>query len=114
MGRFEVITGVERRRRWSDEQKRALVAAAFAPGAVVSDVARQADVCPGQLYRWRQDLRAADGGFAEVMVSPSRSPISDLAEPEIELALSDATSVRIPASTPPALAAAVIQALVRR
>jgi len=39
MARVEVITGPERRRRWSDEEKRAIVAASFAPGAVVRDVA---------------------------------------------------------------------------
>jgi transposase len=34
MARFEVFSGPERRRRWSGEQKRAVVAAAFALGAV--------------------------------------------------------------------------------
>jgi Transposase len=46
-GRFVcsgLISGPERRRRWSEKQKRALVAAAFAPGAIVSEVARRADV----------------------------------------------------------------------
>jgi transposase len=44
MARFEVITGPERRRRWSEDQKRAIVAESFAPGAVVSEVARRADI----------------------------------------------------------------------
>src|SRR5262245_33533079 len=56
MARYQLISGPERRRRWSEEQKLALVAAAFAPGAIVSEVARRADVCSGQLYRWRQEL----------------------------------------------------------
>src|SRR5277367_5313051 len=34
MASVEVLIGPERRRRWSVEQKRAIVAAAFAPGAV--------------------------------------------------------------------------------
>lgn len=38
MAQVHVITGVERRRRWSPDQKRTLVAAAFAPGAVVAEV----------------------------------------------------------------------------
>jgi transposase len=42
MARVEVISGIERRRRWSEEQKRAIVAESFAPGAVVSEVARRA------------------------------------------------------------------------
>src|SRR5467141_3615339 len=62
MARVEVITGPERRRRWSEDQKRAIVAASFAPGAVVSDVARRADISAGQIYRWRQELRADDPG----------------------------------------------------
>ena len=65
MARFQLISGPERRRRWSEEQKRALVAAAFAPGAIVAEVARRADVCAGQIYRWRRELRGAGAGFAE-------------------------------------------------
>jgi transposase len=38
MSRVEVLSGPERRRRWSEEQKRAIVAEAFAPGASVSAV----------------------------------------------------------------------------
>jgi hypothetical protein len=44
MARVQVITGVTPQRHRGQEQKRALVAAAFAPGAVVSEVARQADL----------------------------------------------------------------------
>jgi hypothetical protein len=52
MARIEVITGPERRRRWSAEQKRAIVAGSLAPGAAVTEIARRADICAGQLYRW--------------------------------------------------------------
>src|SRR5712675_1810493 len=78
MASVEVLAGPERRRRWSIEQKQAIVAAAFGPGAVVRDVARQADVTPSLIYRWRRDLRAAANGFAQcswrrlAMVSPHR------------------------------------------
>jgi transposase len=44
MAQVQLISSPERRRRWSAEQKRAIVEAAFAPEAVVSDVARRADV----------------------------------------------------------------------
>jgi len=44
MGQVTVYSGVERRRQWSVEQKRSLVEAAFAPGMVVAEVARAADV----------------------------------------------------------------------
>jgi Transposase len=38
MARVEVITGPERRRRWSAEQKRAIVAESVVPGAVVTEL----------------------------------------------------------------------------
>jgi Transposase len=56
MASVEVLAGPERRRRWSIEQKQAIVAAAFEPGAVVRDVARRADVTSSLIYRWRRDL----------------------------------------------------------
>ena len=42
MSRIEVLSGPERRRRWSAEEKRSIVAEAFAPGASVCAVARRA------------------------------------------------------------------------
>src|SRR3954469_6918617 len=72
MARVEVITGIERRRRWSEDQKRSIVAESFAPGAVVSEVARRADISAGQIYRWRQELRGA-AGFAQVLIAPAES-----------------------------------------
>ncbi|NTF59393.1 transposase [Agrobacterium rhizogenes] len=52
----EVITSVERRRRWPREQKERLVAATFEPGASVSEIARSAGIHSGQLFRWRKEL----------------------------------------------------------
>ena len=59
------------RRRWSSEPKRAIVAAGFAPGAVVRDVARQNDVTSSLIYRWRRELRAAANDFARVLMAPA-------------------------------------------
>src|ERR1700693_4752675 len=109
MARVEVITGPERRRRWSDEQKRAIVGASFAPGAVVSEVARRADISAGQIYRWRQELRGAVG-FTQVLIAESPAPTpahgaAPCTEPAIEVEVGKAR-VRIPGSIPAALAAA--------
>ena len=115
MARFEVITGPERRRRWSEDQKRAIVAESFAPGAVVSEVARRADISAGQIYRWRQELRGA-AGFAQVLIAPTESAahgVAPCSEPAIEVEVGKAL-VRIPGSIPAALAAAVVKALSRR
>ena len=52
--RVEVITSVERRRRWTAAEKERLVAASLEPGAVVSALAREAGIHPSQLYGWRR------------------------------------------------------------
>lgn len=119
MSRVQVITGVERRRRWSADQKRAIVAAAFAPGAVVTEVARRADVNSGQIYRWRDELRGRSAGvgsgasFVPVIVSPPPSAVSTAPEPMIEVMVGNGSQVRLPSSVSPDLAAAIVTALVR-
>ena len=117
MTRMEIITGPERRRSWSAEQKRAIVAAAFAPGAMVADVARRAAVCAGQIYRWRQELRDASSGFSQVVIAAMADGGNDRAAldraPAIEVEFAGTARLSIPALTPPELAAAVIRALRR-
>jgi transposase len=114
MSRVEVMSGPERRRRWSEEQKRAIVAEAFAPGASVSVVARRADVVPGQIYRWRHELGSAAAGFAAVVVSPPSCQRPETDTAVIEVALGAGIRVRIPVTTPADLARAVIKAVVAR
>jgi hypothetical protein len=107
MASVEVLAGPERRRRWSIDQKQAIVAAAFEPGAVVRDVARRADVTSSLIYRWRRDLRAAANGFAKVLVAPAGDGIAAPPPiPAIEIEFAGDARVRIPASVSPALAAA--------
>jgi transposase len=62
--RIEVITGVERRRKWSAHEKMAIVAESLAEGAVVSEVARRHGLSPQQLFGWRLRLRDAVKGSA--------------------------------------------------
>ncbi|WP_456710931.1 MULTISPECIES: transposase [Bradyrhizobium] len=45
------------RRRWSDDVKAQVVAASYAPGAVVSEVARRHEILPQQLSAWRSAAR---------------------------------------------------------
>lgn len=59
--RIEVITGVERRRRWSVEEKRRIVAESVTAGVSVSAVARRHGLGPNQLFRWRKLAR--EGAF---------------------------------------------------
>ena len=57
-GRVEIITSVERRRRWSAAERRRLVTVTLAPGANVSAIAREAGVHPSQLWSWWRQMRA--------------------------------------------------------
>ncbi|MET3760076.1 transposase [Sphingomonas sp. UYEF23] len=105
-----IISGVERRRVWTDEQKRALVAAACAPGASVAEIARRADLRPSQLYRWRRDLaEPVSPGFAAVTVSAEPEPAGGCA---VMLEVGGAV-LRIAADAPPVLVAAVVRSLRR-
>jgi transposase len=57
-GRVDIRVGVGRRRRWTDEAKGRIVAESYAPGAVVSEVARRHDISPQHLFGWRKAARA--------------------------------------------------------
>src|SRR5262252_8051854 len=50
----EVITSVQRRRRWSAEEKAAIVQETYASGMSVSLVARRHGIAPNQLFTWRR------------------------------------------------------------
>jgi len=54
--RIELITGGERRRRWSWEQKQAIVAESVAPRASATVIARKYGLNTGQLYTWRRQI----------------------------------------------------------
>jgi len=63
---------VERRRRWSDEQKLAVLRETTEPGAIVSMVARRHGINTGQLYTWRKQLlQGAMSGFMQVDLTPA-------------------------------------------
>jgi transposase len=56
MARVEILAGRERRRFWSDEQKRAILEEASTSGSTMADVARRHDIVPQQIYTWRRQL----------------------------------------------------------
>lgn len=64
--RVEVITGVERRRRWSDDEKARVLEETMQPGAVISEVARRNDLTPQQLFTWRRQARRTAARLAMV------------------------------------------------
>ncbi len=54
---IEIVTGRERRRRWSVEDKLRMVAATYEPGACVKQVAASHDLYPGLLFTWGRQAR---------------------------------------------------------
>jgi transposase len=56
-GPIEVITGRERRRRWSVETKLMVVAESREPGACVRAVAARHDIYPSLIFNWRRQVR---------------------------------------------------------
>ena len=115
----EVITSVERRRRWSRAEKERIVAAAMEPGAVASAVAGEAGIHGSQLYRWRQELCGAAGAaprFAAVTVAPEPGVAAGpaIAAPcsVIEIELPSGARVRISGAADALTVSAAICALI--
>ena len=113
MTQIEVLSSPERRRRWSTEQKRSIVAEAFAPGASVCEVARRAGVVPNLIYRWRRELRSTAAGFAQVMVAPGADERA-VTSAALEIEFGRDIRVRIAAAAPKELACAIIKVLAAR
>jgi transposase len=109
-----LITGPERRRSWSEDQKLTLLAAAFSPGAKVAEVARRADICTSLIYRWRRDFAAeTPGGFMPALLSDDRAPVGEAvtSKPAIVVELTGGRRVKIDAGADPALVAAILRVL---
>jgi transposase len=60
--RIELITRGERRRRWSIEEKREIVAESLRPGVRPSEIIHRHGITSGQLSAWRQQLTRRVGG----------------------------------------------------
>ena len=74
----EVITGVQRRRRWTAHEKFELVKRTFEPGMSVSYVAREAGVAASQLFHWRKAY--VEGSLVAVGSNEQVVPASELQE----------------------------------
>ena len=108
---MEIITGVERRRRWRLQEKLRIVAEVEQPGASFADVARRHEVSRGLLWNWRRQVRrgelAADPMPVFMPVQITADPPLGLPAPSptkaahagdgsrIEIALPDGTCVRV-------------------
>jgi transposase len=73
--RLELLTGPERRRRWSAEDKARIVQESLAPGARVADVARRWQLSPQQLFAWRRAARVSMTEKRSGSLAPGFVPI---------------------------------------
>lgn len=125
---MEIILG-QARRRWSEDEKRALVAETFVEGQTVNAVARRHNISRGMLFCWRKQYRGSLNrtapastpvSFTPVAVAgpepatPPTSPVPPAAVPLIELECGRGVRLRVSGAADPALVAAVMKALPRR
>lgn len=128
---MEIITGVERRRRWRMEDKLRILAELNEPGAKFVDVARRHDVSRGFLWQWRDAQRRGvlvmeEATFMPVRVVPelpapaplgTAAAVPSAVDPDveydtrIEILLPDGTAVRVPATIGTAALRRVLAAL---
>jgi transposase len=108
---LEIITGIERRRRWRTEEKLRIVAESQQPGMTVGEVARRHEVSRALVWTWRRQvrrglLRAPE--FLPILVTDAPapgaplSPTSSATSPEkasgddrIEIILAGGTTIRV-------------------
>jgi transposase len=115
----EVITSVQRRRRWSRAEKEQIVAAALEPGAVASEVARAAGIHTSQLFGWRQQLceraqiPAAFNAVAIAREPATVSPPSPESAGVIEIEFAAGGRMRISGSVDTSTVSALMKALVK-
>jgi transposase len=120
---IEVITSVQRRRRWSRTEKERIVLASLEPDAVASEVARAAGIHTSQLFRWRHQLcdrGPISAAFNPVAIVPEAgtanvSPPS--ASPErggtVDIEFADGGRMRICGPVDAATVSAVMKALAK-
>jgi transposase len=119
-----VLSGPERRRRWSSAEKLRIVEESLAGEASVAEIARRHDLHPNLLHLWRRQARtdvlapipAGGGRFVPVAIASSGTgadPTRAAAGPAlaIEVVLRNGRVLRLPKGIAPARAAALADAL---
>jgi transposase len=136
--RIEVITRGERRRVWTLEQKREIVAESLGSTRTPTEVARKYGISSGLLYGWRQKLLGSQmtllqhspPNFAQVELAPTQSdkadpepltpPLPPIPDPAsrpvglIEIVLASGVTLRVDATVDAAALGRVLGALDRR
>ena len=94
---LEIISGVERRCRWSDAGKLRIVAEADEAGAKVAEVARRHEISRSILWTWRKQARA---GRLTMSDPPGFLPVVVDAVSAMDTAASEPSAASVPADTP--------------
>ena len=112
---MEIITGVERRRRWSDAEKLRIVSEMEQPGSSVAEISRRYEISRGLLWNWRSQVRRGllrpepPAAFVPVQIAhealPAEqrhhaeaktcSPADPAADSKIEITLADGTRIKV-------------------
>jgi transposase len=95
---LEIISGVERRRRWSDADKLRIVAEADEAGAKVAEVARRHEISRSILWTWRKQARA---GRLTMSDPPGFLPVVVDAVSAMDTAASEPSAASLQADAPP-------------
>ena len=132
MGHVEILGGSERRRRWSESEKRQIVEESFEPGSRVVDVARRNKVATSLVFAWRRQAREALPAMSPLFVPvaiagpvPSLVPEASTGEPKrarragagrglIEIELRGGHRIRVDARVDSDALGRVLDALARR
>ena len=109
------------RRRWSEAEKRQIVAESYQRGVSVSVVARRSDVNANLVFNWRRWFRER-GGFVPAVVEPDRLLAAAVdsgagaasAAGRIEIALADGSRVVVDREVDGPALARVLSVLGRR
>jgi transposase len=129
--RVEVLDGLERRRRWSQDDKARIVEETLAPGANVTEVARRNGVAASLVFTCRREARTvAMPLFAPAQIAPAAEPdnstkplieddgrmrpVSSARHGLIEIELGNRRHVRVDAQVDPEALARVLDVLERR
>ncbi len=124
--RVEVLDGLERRRRWSQDDKARIVEETLVPGAKVTEVARRNGVAASVVFTWRRQARtvekagvsfaplqiAADGGQSDSKLRVRSVPTSRPGL--IEIDLGNRRRIRVDAQVDAEALARVLDVLERR
>src|SRR5205807_1739263 len=132
--RVEVLDGLERRRRWSQDDKARIVEETLVPGAKVTEVARRNGVAASVVFTWRRQARTVEKVgpcFAPVQITAASETSGVRAKPPsendmrmrlvpaartglIEIDLGNRRRIRVDAQVDPEALARVLDVLERR